>query len=134
MKLSNIDSNINDQFRLIQLSRKGIPFPVFQSIATRSSFSMNDWSQFMHLTERTLQRYKKEQRDFEPIHSEKILEIAKLQHRGKDVFGSAELFDEWMNTEILALGGERPKAFLDSSFGIAMIHEELTRIEHGVLA
>ncbi|MFB0906912.1 MAG: DUF2384 domain-containing protein, partial [Spirosomataceae bacterium] len=89
---------------------------------------------FLHLTERTIQRYKKEQKRFEPIQSERILEIAKLQQQGQEVFGSAQYFNDWMNSNIVALGNIKPVELLDSGFGIDMLIEELGRIEHGVLA
>ena len=80
------------------------------------------------------ERYKKHDKSFEPIHSERILEIAKLQKRGIDIFGSLENFDQWMNSKIIALGVIKPKELLDSLFGISILNDEFTRIEHGVLA
>ena len=68
------------------------------------------------------------------IQSEKILEIVLIYKKGIDVFGNAEKFNSWLETENLALGKNKPKSFLDSSFGINLLKDELTRIEYGILA
>jgi putative toxin-antitoxin system antitoxin component (TIGR02293 family) len=120
--------------QLIKAMREGIPFNTFSEITENSSFSIDDWSSFLHLSERTIQRYKKEKKSFDPIHSERILEITMLYNRGSEIFGGNEQFDTWLDSKSIALGGIKPKELLDSSFGITLLKNELTRIEHGVLA
>lgn len=134
MSIVALDKVLEDTIELINLSRKGIKYQLFQSIVTTGTFTIKDWSSFLHITERTLQRYKKEKKTFEPIHSERILEIAQLQRRGIDVFSNIENFTQWMNSKNIALGGIKPKELLDNSFGISMLNDELTRIEYGILA
>jgi putative toxin-antitoxin system antitoxin component (TIGR02293 family) len=126
--------NEPDAGYLISTSRQGIPFPAFTKMTENSPFSLDEWSGFLHLSERTIQRYKKEKKTFDPIHSEKILEITMLYNRGAEVFGSNEKFDTWLDSKSIALGGIKPKELLDSTFGIGVLKNELTRIEHGVLA
>jgi putative toxin-antitoxin system antitoxin component (TIGR02293 family) len=123
-----------DVFMLISTVREGIKYTLFQHIADKSPFSMGEWSSFLHLSERTFQRYKKEQRKFEPLHSEKILEITLVYNKGIEVFGDKENFNTWLESKNLALGGIQPKGLLDSTFGIGLLRDELIRIEHGVLA
>jgi len=119
---------------LIDSIRKGISFPLFLSLVNRSPFTLPEWSSFLHLSERTIQRYRKEKRHFDPVHSEKILEITLLYNLGIEIFGDTNRFDAWLDTGNIALGGNKPKAFLDSTLGIGMLKDELTRIEQGVLA
>ena len=123
-----------DIFRLIDAIRAGVNFPVFTSIAKLSSFTLNEWSGFLHLSERTMQRYQKEQKTFDSLSSEKILEILLLTRLGIDVFGSSEKFNSWLETKNMILGNKKPKEFLDNTFGISLLKDELTRIEHGILA
>ena len=72
--------------------------------------------------------------DFDTLQSEKILQIEMLYARGEEVFGDSEHFLIWLQTENLALGKIKPQDILDSGFGISLLMDELTRIEHGVLA
>ncbi|ANI88420.1 hypothetical protein A9P82_03345 [Arachidicoccus ginsenosidimutans] len=124
----------NNIFSLINTIKHGIKFPAFKTIVERSPFSIGEWSNFLHLSERTMQRYSKENKAFDPIYSEKILEITMLNNYGKEVFGDEENYNTWLQTKNIALGGITPKALMDSTFGIKLIKDELTRIEHGVLA
>jgi putative toxin-antitoxin system antitoxin component (TIGR02293 family) len=126
--------NEPDAVYLIDTMRKGIAFNAFNKIAEASPFSLDEWSGFLHLSERTIQRYKKEKKAFDPIHSEKILEITMLFNKGIAVFGEDMKFNTWLNSNNIALGNIKPKELLDSTFGITLLRDELTRIEHGVLA
>jgi len=119
---------------LISSVRKGIGYPDFEKLQAFSSFTLPEWSTILHLTERSLQRYKQQQQTFDPLQSEKIIQIIFLLKKGVSVFGSKEKFDIWLNSNIVALGGIQPKEVLDSVFGIEWIMDELGRIEHGILA
>ena len=124
----------NSLMAFIQTVREGIGIRSFLNFTKNIPFSMQDWSSFLHLSERTLNRYEKEKKKFDPMQSERILEIALLFRKGAAVFGSNEKFTTWLETESLALGKLTPKSLLDNSFGIRLIQDELTRLEYGVLA
>ena len=134
MTISKFNTKLDDNFALLKLSREGISFSLFLEIVKSSAYSIKEWSRFLHIKERTIQRYKKESKTFEPIQSERIIEIVQLKEKGEDVFGSKEKFNKWMNSNIVALGGIEPVTLLDSSFGIDILMNELGRIEHGILA
>jgi len=119
---------------LINIIREGIKFDAFIEFANRISFTIPEWSGILHISLRTLQRYQRENLLFDPLQSEKIIEIAILHKKGTDVFGDPAKFNSWLDTENLALGKIKPKKLLDSSFGINMIKDELGRIEYGILA
>ncbi len=97
-------------------------------------FTSRDWSGFLHLSERSMQRYKKDGGIFGTVSSEKIVEITMLYKYGVSVFGEKQKFDSWLNIKNVALGGIKPKELLDTSFGIGLIKDELSNIEYGVLA
>jgi len=125
---------VKEQVLLMSTVREGINYKLFSSIVKNSPFNIKEWSDFLSLSERTIQRYKKEKKVFEPIHSEKILKITLLFKKGAEVFGNSKKFNTWLESENLAIGGMTPKSFLDNAFGINYIEDELHRIEHGILA
>lgn len=129
---SSMDDNTT--LSLIELVRNGIKYSLFQEFANTIPFSLSEWSTFLHISTRSMQRYQVEQRTFDALQSEKIVEIAMLYKKGIEIFGNARRFNTWLEAENIALGNIKPKKLLDSSFGISMINDELTRIEHGVLA
>ncbi len=119
---------------LIEAIRQGINYSFFDNLLHTIPFSFSEWSGYLNLSERTLQRYKKENKPFLAGFAERILEIKLLYKYGVEVFEDNENFDTWLNTKSIALGGVKPKDLLDTTFGINLIRDELTRIEYGVLA
>jgi putative toxin-antitoxin system antitoxin component (TIGR02293 family) len=119
---------------LIKMVRNGIGFKAFDTFANKSPFTSNEWSTYLHLSERTMQRYRIEKRTFDPLQSEKIIEIALFYNKGVEVFGTSEKFNSWLETSNLVLGNVKPKMLLDNTFGINLLRDELTRIEYGILA
>jgi putative toxin-antitoxin system antitoxin component (TIGR02293 family) len=125
------DKNI---LAIIDAVRTGISFTAFEKIVSNAPFSLAEWSNYLQLSERTIQRAQKEKKSFQPIQSERIIELAMLYEYGVDVFGDKENFNIWLNSRSVALGGRTPKELLDTKFGVLMVKDELGRIEHGVLA
>ncbi|HEX2536229.1 MAG TPA: antitoxin Xre/MbcA/ParS toxin-binding domain-containing protein [Chitinophagaceae bacterium] len=125
------DSNV---LTLIELVRKGISQQDFHRIVEETPFSLSEWARFLQLSERTIQRNEKENKAFQPIQSERIIELTMLYQYGVEVFGDKEHFDTWLTARSVALGGRLPKDLLDTKFGITLVKDELGRIEHGVLA
>ncbi len=121
-------------FNLIDIAQKGISFKIFDSLSKKFPFSMQDWADFLHISGKTLSRYQKEDKSFDVLQSEKILQIEMLYKRGEEVFGSSDNFLIWLQSESVALGKTKPQDLLGSVFGISLLMDELTRIEHGVLA
>jgi putative toxin-antitoxin system antitoxin component (TIGR02293 family) len=123
-----------DSFDLTNMVREGVPFPYFNNLSNQIHFGLEEWSSYLHLSERTIQRYKKENKSFDPLYSERILQIELLYKKGIVVFGVADNFYTWMDTISIPLGSVKPKDLLDTGFGIEAIYDELGRIEFGVLA
>lgn len=122
-----------DVFRLVQMVREGIAFNVFTQLIKKIPFSIQEWSHYLHLSERTMQRYQKEEKTFDVTHSERIVQIAMLYNYGITVFGSQDNFDTWLSSKSIALAS-KPKDLLDNVFGIELVNDELSKIEHGVFA
>ena len=133
-KLDFGNTNEKNILHLIKKSREGMKYSAFAGIQKQLPLKASDWSNILHLSERTLQRYKKEKIDLSPIYSEKVFEIKLLFNKGIEVFGNMENFTQWLNSKNIALGGFKPISFLDNTFGIVLLKDMLTRIEHGVLA
>jgi putative toxin-antitoxin system antitoxin component (TIGR02293 family) len=116
----------------IQAVREGIPYYAFERYASVSPLTLTDWSGLLEISERSLLRYKKDNKTFDRMRSERIMEIVMVLRKGVEVFDDKEKFVIWMNSKILALGGIKPKELLDSSYGIKLLDEELTRIDYGM--
>jgi putative toxin-antitoxin system antitoxin component (TIGR02293 family) len=132
-KMSYDSVDDRDILFLIKKSREGMKYDAFSALQKSIPLKPEEWSIVLHLSARTLQRYKKERIGFGPIYSERIIEIQLLFNKGLDVFGDKDNFYNWLNSKNIALGGISPVSLLDNTFGIMMLKDELTRIEHGIL-
>ncbi|WP_051259705.1 type II RES/Xre toxin-antitoxin system antitoxin [Epilithonimonas tenax] len=121
-------------FRMIEIAEKGISFKIFDNLVKKFPFSFQQWAGFLHISGKTLSRYQKEEKTFDTLQSEKILQIEMLYRRGEEVFGSAAYFLIWLQSENLALGKTKPQDLIGSNFGVSLLMDELMRLEHGVLA
>ncbi len=121
-------------FSMMESVKRGISFDAFVRISQKFPFTLQTWADFLHLSTKTLSRYEKDNKTFEAPQSERLIQIEMLRTKGIEVFGSDEYFMIWLQTENLVLGKKKPQDLLDSSFGIALLTDELTRIAHGVLS
>ncbi len=119
---------------LIATAKKGFTYAAFLKVVDEMPFSLEEWAGFLNTTTLTLKRYKVQNKVFDLHKSERIMQITLLHRRGCDLFGDAQKFQAWLKAENVGLGQITPKSLLNSSLGIDLVMDELTRIEHGVLA
>ncbi|MBC7778044.1 MAG: DUF2384 domain-containing protein [Phycisphaerae bacterium] len=123
-----------EDFELVALSRSGIKIKDFLAIADESGFSLEDWAKWLHIDLSELVLQSTEEHFLEPHQSERVLDINRLLYFGTIVLGNANMLLKWFNHVSMPLGSVTPKSLLDTTFGIDIVHNELGRIQHGVLA
>jgi len=121
-----------DKLSLIAIIRNGIPYTLFELIQLYTPFDEKDWSEILGISVKSMQRYRKDQRVFKPIQSEKIIEMTEVTHIGLDVFDHIDDFKLWLNTPSFALGQRKPIDLLHDSYGKELVIAELTRIDQGI--
>ena len=115
-------------------SVKDFTYNEFKKIADKVPFTQAEWASILHVSERTLQRYAKNNGSFAPINAERALQIAHVINEGKITFGKTELFYQWLKRKPLMLEGSLSFESLTTTHGIQMILTQLGRIQHGILA
>lgn len=132
---SNFSGLLNDKMSLITTISVGVSYDLFRSIAALLPFSDSEWAGLMGISSKSLQRYKAE-KDFvfKSIQSEKIMEVSEVMLLGHEVLGSATIFNQWIVTPSIALGGHTPFSLMHTSYGKEIVLDELQRIEHGIFA
>jgi putative toxin-antitoxin system antitoxin component (TIGR02293 family) len=124
---------LSNKMLIIQIIREGIPYSFFNLIQQHSPFNENDWAQILEMSTKSLHRYKQSSKNFRPIQSEKIIEMAEVTNIGLDVFGDMKKFKLWLDTPNFSLGNLMPIELLKDSYGKEMVIGELTRINYGIL-
>ncbi len=113
---------------------KEFTFSEFKKIADKIDLTQKEWSDVLHISERTLQRYAKDNSAFNFSVIDRILLIDKVIKKGVDVFGNANNFITWLKKEPSSIEGKLEFASLASFNGTTKILNQLGRIEHGILA
>lgn len=113
---------------------KNYTYNEFKKIADKIAFTQTEWASMLHVSERTLQRYAKNNSSFAPINAERALQIAHVIDEGKKTFGKTELFYNWLKKRPLMLEGPLSFESLTTTHGIQLVLTQLGRIQHGILA
>ncbi len=115
-------------------SVKDFSYNEFKKIAEKTPFTQAEWAAMLQVSERTLQRYAKNNGSFAPINAERFLQIHQVLTKGKIIFGSIASFYAWIHANPPMLEGDLSFNSLTSYEGIQKVLTQLGRIEHGVLA
>src|SRR5215211_5239147 len=86
----------SNKLLLISLIREGVPYSLFHLIQLYTPFTEAEWSEYLGISVKSLQRYKKADKTFKPIQSEKIIELSEVTNSGLDVFGNMDKFKLWL--------------------------------------
>lgn len=114
-------------------ARKGIQKSRLLSIARESGLTLKELSSYLRISTRSIQD-KEPSQFIAPGPSERALYIAKLFKSGIELFGSKEKFHNWLNSNSVAMSGEKPVSYLDTFSGIQLVLDELNAIEYGFSA
>ncbi len=95
--------------------------------------SLNDTviADWLNVTPRTLRNYRSKDVTLKDNTKEHIISILSLFKHGISVFGTAELFEQWLSAPNFLLDEKKPLEFLDTISGIRLIDNRLTAMEFG---
>lgn len=113
---------------------KDFVYSDFKKMADKAPFTQAEWASMLHISERTLQRYAKNNGSFAPINAERAMQIANVLQEGKKTFGKTEMFYSWLKTNPSMAEGQLSLESLYSAQGIQMVLTQLGRIQYGILA
>ncbi len=108
------------------------PYRKFARIAELVPFTQKEWAGILHLSEKTLQRYAKDNTSFEGIYVDRILQMQELIEAGLAAFSVPEAFYRWLKRDKPVLGHLLNFDSLKTNEGIRLITDETGRIMHGV--
>jgi putative toxin-antitoxin system antitoxin component (TIGR02293 family) len=115
-----------------QLAVADYTYKKLKKITELVPFTQADWANMLHLSERTLQRYAKNNSSFEGIYTDRILLLQDMINLGLETFTDADAFYRWLKKDKLVLGQTLNFQSLYSDRGIQEIIDQLSRIQYGV--
>lgn len=132
-KMEEPEVNFRKSVKAIPIA-KDFTYNDFKKIAEKTPFTQSEWAAMLHVSERTLQRYAKNNSSFAAINAERFAQINHILTRAKKVFGSIEIFYNWIHSNPPMLEGDLYFSSLTTYDGIQNVLIQIGRIEHGILA
>jgi putative toxin-antitoxin system antitoxin component (TIGR02293 family) len=109
-----------------------MPVEAFGKLSAILGFSQAEWSDILHISDRTLQRYLKDGTSFSGPQAELLHYLRRLTHTGLQLFESPASFVQWLRIPKQVLGHLLDFKALGSITGIRLLQNELGRIAYGV--
>jgi putative toxin-antitoxin system antitoxin component (TIGR02293 family) len=128
------EGNLNDPYNLAVFANKGLPASSFDDLVNISEGNREVFAGRLNISLKTLDRYKKDGKKFDPSKSELILKWIELYNKGMEVFGSIASFNQWLAKPAYGLQGSRPDELMSTSTGTELIIREIRSIENGDIA
>lgn len=117
----------------VKAARDGLPKKSIDALAKKLDVSLSNLAKYLHVSERTLQRYGPEKILSTDL-SDRVLQITKVYTRCLDIFEDNKVAAAWLKEPCTAFGNIPPIDLLDTSTGIEMLLDELTRLEYGTVS
>lgn len=125
---------VRHEFDLIEIVKEGLPMESVAFLQSNFGFTNKEMSHILAISESTYQRRIRAKERMTQDETEKAISLSELYAKGVDVFRSASDFDNWLQTNIPAMGNQRPTDMLDSMIGRQHVMDELNRIVHGIFS
>lgn len=129
--INEVPSQINDGEILYLLHNKNINWSYLNAIKSLTDFNDDIISDWLNLSVKTFREYRKPKTVFKENVKEHVLLLLALMKHGIQVFGSAEVFENWLNTKNFYFDNEKPEAFLNTITGIRFVDDRLTAMQYG---
>lgn len=119
----------SDKATFIKTARKGLSGHILRQVVS----ILGNRSFFVRLLQTTsgnLGRFY-QKRQLDQLHSEGLLDTLRVFSEARKIFGNPEKADEWLNTNVTALGDVKPIDLCDTFEGRKMVQATLKKIEYG---
>lgn len=133
MQGRSIGLRIKDINSLIRHIKQGLPVSSLTTLSKNLGVPENQMAVAVNISQRTLTNRKK-QGKFKSDESERVLRLATLYERAKEVLETDESVKRWFHSPVKGLGGKTPFEFADTEPGAQEVMDILGRIEDGVFS
>ena len=124
----------NDRFALVKEAQKGVPASTINDLILLTNNKKDFFAKSLHISVKTLDRYTKDNKNFDASKSEQILKYFSLYEKSTELFSNIESFNRWLQRPNYGLNWQVPIELMETPIGIDLVMEELIRIEYGDLA
>ncbi len=101
---------------------------VLKAVSAIADDVISDW---LNINVKTFRSYKSKNVKIKEDLQEHTLMLLSLMKHGAEVFGEADNFNEWLDTDNFYLNWKKPNIYLNTISGIQFIDDQLTGMEYG---
>jgi len=127
-----VKTKVESPFDFINIANKGVNAKVITNFRNHFNLNLGSTANMLNISEPTIYRWTKSNKNLERNFSVKLFEITKLFLYGSDVFGNSKNFFKWLSLPNTALGGMEPQELIEIPEGISKVRDVIGRIEHGI--
>jgi uncharacterized protein (DUF2384 family) len=109
---------------------KVMPYKSFKKVLDKGPFNLIEWASLLQLSERTLQRYAKDQISFNTILAERIHFLSVLIDEGHALFGDS--FKQWLHSKPVLFKSKTPYDYLFTHDGITFVFKTMKQMQLGI--
>lgn len=121
---------LKDAERLRQF-QEGFSAHLFRIVRVTFDLPDRDVEALFNASIPVLERRRREQKNLDPVASERLDRIASICHLGEEVFADKEATATWMSKPNKALGGSAPILLCDTEIGARQVRRVLHALEWG---
>ncbi len=132
--MTAVQKKPQSNYMLVIKAHEGIDAKKMQELMLLTHHDKVFFANILHISPKTIDRYIKEDKKFNPTESEKMLKLEQVYDWGKKVFGNIESFNRWIEKPAYGLGHKIPKLLMQTHGGLELVEDELIRIAYGALA
>jgi putative toxin-antitoxin system antitoxin component (TIGR02293 family) len=118
---------------LSDLAETGLPKQSLIFFLKKSNFEERRLYRYLDVTKQALDNYKPHEK-LRLYISDRLIHLAELYAKGKELFDSFDHFNEWLNRPSIDIGGEKPIDAIQTRKGVDELLTVLGRLEHGIPA
>lgn len=104
----------------------------FEKLNQKLLFSQTEWADILHISDRTLQRYIKDNKPFEGLYAEHLYQLENMANLALEIFLTPDSVKTWLLSPKTILNKSLGFSALQSFWGVKLISNELGRIAYGV--
>jgi uncharacterized protein (DUF2384 family) len=126
-----VPGQISDSEVLTYLQNKDVNWKYINTIKAITDFNDEVISGWLNISVRTFRSYRQPENTFKENTKEHILLLLSLIRHGIQVFGTAKVLYQWLNTGNFYFDGKIPNVYLNTVSGIRFVDDRLTAMEYG---
>jgi uncharacterized protein (DUF2384 family) len=123
-----------DDISLLKRAKEGLNAKAALDFLALSCFTPDEFQGVFKTTVKTIQNHVAKELTLDAPLSEKLLKCFALFDQGAEIFGTPEVFSQWLHGSAYGLGYQVPLEMMDTITGIRLVEEQLIRIAYGDLA